>query len=114
MVDVYVPPAREFAEKFSANVPKAKFEITDVQKEIIKNGHGQYAGTLQQFAQMGQYRPQMFNVTDPRGLMKTEKTARKCRLCRGNRWHFAIWQGHGGLVTKQKCKHCAGTGEVFG
>ena len=97
-----------------AALRSAKFEPTDVQKEIIRGWHGQFAGNLSEYAATGNYQQQAFNPSDPRGLMTTEHTTRKCRLCRGNRWFYAIWQGHGNIVTRQKCTHCQGTGEVFG
>lgn len=80
----------------------------------MKNYHGEYMGTLEEYARIGGYKPQAFNPFDPKGLMKTEKTTRACRNCRGEGWHYVIHQNFGKLVTRQYCTGCRGTGVVFG
>lgn len=88
--------------------------LTDVEKEIIRGVHGPYAGSVYDWQKVGGYKERAFNTFDPRGLMTTPKTTRACRMCRGNGWIYAIFKGHGNLVSQRHCTQCGGTGEVFG
>ena len=88
--------------------------LTPAQKMVLKNCFGEFTGTLAQYKQAGQYHPNAINTYDPTGLMKTEKTSRTCRLCRGEKVVAAVFSHMGGLVVKRPCTQCGGTGKVFG